>query len=161
MLYIPSIVQAKFWSDFVAGLIEGTSKFKQRINLREKDLSDILPNIKAKNHEIEFIAVIDLLYLFKTDPRTRNSLKYILPKTRTLPGKIYGVFKHENNLLMSTDFSDYEYLRKWFAETSHFFQLIDFILEKYRPHQALSLTCLVSENYDDFNRWLSRNKPSK
>ncbi len=159
LLFIPSIVQAKFWSDFVAGLIEGSGKFRQRINLRQRDLHDILPNIKAKNPETQFVAMLDLLYFFRTDPRTQNSLKYILFQRPSLHRRVFKRFGSKHTEPAIPDFSDYEYLRRWFSQTTHYYQLIDFILEKFRSPQVLLLTDLIADTFSDFNKWLARNKP--
>lgn len=159
---IPSIVQAKFWSDFVAGIIEGTSKFKRHIGLGERDLNEILPQIKCKSPELQYIAILDLLYWFHHHPRTRNSLKYILfrvsnPGQKLLKWIIHG----KKRELSGGDPSNYGCLKNWFAETNHFYQLIDFIISNYKPQYAIILTDLVSDTYNDFYKWLLRCQRSK
>ena len=42
---VPSIVQAKFWSDFMAALIEGIGKSTRQFYLSKRDLLEILPQI--------------------------------------------------------------------------------------------------------------------
>ncbi len=158
---IPSIVQAKFWSDFVAGLIEGTGKFKQRIQLRERDINELIPHIKSKSHEIKYIAILDLLYFFQKDPRTRNSLKYILLKKSTLGQKIRNLIKLKHPTAPTHDFSDYEYLKRFFSETTHYCKITDFILGRYKPRHALSLINLLSETYNEFNKWLIKYNPNQ
>lgn len=75
---IPSIVQAKIWSDVVAGFIEGGNKYLATLRLRRRDLEEIVPRIAEGKREDVVVAVLDLLFLFRAEPRTRNSLKAIL-----------------------------------------------------------------------------------
>jgi hypothetical protein len=160
LLSVPSIVQAKFWSDFVAGLIEGWSKFNQCITLRKRDLIELFPNIRSQNPKIKFIAIIDLLYLVRKDPRTRNSLKSLLFKH---PGRLRKLIFFINRKKRKTpkDFSDYNHLLKWFSETVHFSQLIDFILENFSEDQVIYLTRLVSEAFPEFHHWLVKHELKK
>jgi len=163
LMHIPSIVQAKIWSDFVAGLIEGTSKFNRRIHLRKRDLEELLPGINSENSETRYIAILDLLYFFKKDPRTRNSLKFILFKTSTLSQKLLDILRRKKrNQRENVDYySYYDILLKWFDEPTHFFQLIDFILEHYKQEQSVYLTHLVSVTFYDFVDWLQKLSPHR
>ena len=49
LLMIPSIVQAKFWSDFVASIIEGSAKYKFIIKVREKIMHKLLPDTLSED----------------------------------------------------------------------------------------------------------------
>jgi len=75
---IPSIVQAKIWSDVIAGFIEGGSKYFKILKLRRRDLEEIIPRVSKEAEAERYTAILDLLYLFREEPRTRNSLKAIL-----------------------------------------------------------------------------------
>ncbi len=72
---IPSIVQAKFWSDMVAAVIEGTNKFRQRIVIRERDLLEILPLLGSKDKAVRLTAMLDILYIWARRPRENLSGK--------------------------------------------------------------------------------------
>ena len=159
LLAAPSIVQAKFWSDFVAGLIEGWGKFNQRIRLRKRDLKELFPNIRSKDPRIKYIAILDLLYLFRKDPRTINSLKFILFKSPNRLRKLLQITRLKKKKIPK-DFTDYDHLRKWFSESIHFFQLTDFLLENFKKDQVIYLTDLVSETFPRFQRWLVKNEPN-
>jgi hypothetical protein len=148
LLAIPSIVQAKIWSDVVAGFIEGWGKFKLRLNLRMRDLLGLLPNIRSHHIEQKYTAVLDLLYFFRKDPRTKNSLKAIL---------LTHAIEKQDNPGKSTN--DYDELFDWFSDSANFFKLTDFILSHYQPELALFLTDLVAETFVDFHKWLLKNKP--
>lgn len=160
LVLIPSIVQAKFWSDFVAGLIEGSGKFNLRFNLRKRDLRSLLPNLWSENQETRLIAALDLLYFFRKDPRTKNSLKYILFRIPALPRRIISFlrFKRQEK---PEEFPEYDLLIQWFSESGHFFRLTDFILETYGPEQVLYLSDVVSETFGEFHKWLLKNAPRK
>lgn len=160
LLQVPSIVQAKFWSDFVAGLIEGSGKFRQQINLRKRDLKSLMPHIRSENLETLYIAILDLLYFFRKDPRTKNSLKYTLFNSPGLVQKILGTLRIRQ-IEKPKDFHDYYQLREWFSQTTHFYQLTDFILETYKKKQVIYLTDLVSGTFNEFYRWLVKHEPRR
>jgi hypothetical protein len=160
LLQVPSIVQAKFWSDFVAGLIEGSGKFRQQINLRKRDLKNLMPHIRSENLETLYIAILDLLYFFRKDPRTKNSLKYILFNSPGPVRKIPAILRIKK-IEKPKDFFDYLRLREWFSQTAHFYRLTDFILETYKKKQAIYLIDLVSGTFNEFYRWLVKNEPKK
>jgi hypothetical protein len=63
-LTVPSIVQAKFWSDFMAAVIEGTGRSSQQIHLRKRDLWEILPQLYSENRRERTIAMLDILYIW-------------------------------------------------------------------------------------------------
>ena len=75
MLGIPSIVQAKFWSDFVAALIEGTTKYNNVLKLKSKIVSKLIPDFKSDNEETVNLATLDLLYLVDESNNVKTSYK--------------------------------------------------------------------------------------
>lgn len=158
ILLVPSIVQAKFWSDFVAGLIEGSGKFNRRFDIRKRDLYGLLPDIRSHQPEIKYIAILDLLYFFRRDPRTRNSLQYIFFNTPTLSQDILCML-HIRKKEIPGHIDDYVHLKQWFSDTTHYFLLVDFIVERYKRDQVIYLTQLVSDSFDRFYRWLSKIDP--
>lgn len=149
LLAIPSIVQAKIWSDIVAGFIEGWGKFKLRLNLRKRDLLGLLPNIRSHSIEQKYTGILDLLYFFRKDPRTKNSLRAILFNRRTL---------NANPDKPGQYIDDYYTLLDWFSDSANFFKLTDFILSHYQPEQALYLADLAADKFTDFHKWLLKNK---
>lgn len=160
VMLVPSIVQAKFWSDFVAGLIEGSGKFNRRFHLRKRDLDSLLPYTRSDENDIKYIAILDLLYFFRKDPRTHNSLRYIFFRTHTVWRRLARFF-----LLKSKEipdhYDDYNYLKQWFSQKSHYFQLTDFILENYKHEQVIYLTQLIADTFDRFYRWLLKHEPGE
>jgi hypothetical protein len=147
LLGIPSIVQAKIWSDFVAGIIEGRSKYKKIVALRSRDLQEIIPQIMADDQEDRFTAMLDLLYLFREEPRTGNSLRHILVPGKTEPdtGKEMAGCNYPD---FCTAIMDDEVDRP----------LVDFILAQYLPEMATELLDLVSTTLPGLRDWLVANE---
>ncbi|MEZ5012288.1 MAG: hypothetical protein R2744_12240 [Bacteroidales bacterium] len=74
-LMLPSIVQAKFWSDFVAAIIEGSSKYRNIIRVKDRVIKSLLPNLHGEDEDTEILAVLDILYMFKESPRVKTVIK--------------------------------------------------------------------------------------
>jgi hypothetical protein len=147
LLGIPSIVQAKIWSDFVAGIIEGRSKYKTIVALRRRDLQEIIPQILSEDQEERFPAILDLLFLYREEPRTENSLKPIfLPgKPEPGPGKETVVYSYPDFCgAIMDDGSDRP--------------LVDFILAHYLPEMAAELMDLVAITLPGLRDWLTANE---
>lgn len=119
-----------------------------------------MPHIRSENLETLYIAILDLLYFFRKDPRTKNSLKYTLFNSPGLVQKILGTLRIRQ-IEKPKDFHDYYQLREWFSQTTHFYQLTDFILETYKKKQVIYLTDLVSGTFNEFYRWLVKHEPRR
>lgn len=147
LLGIPSIVQAKIWSDFVAGIIEGRSKYKKIVALRRRDLQEIIPQVLAEDLEDRFTATLDLLYLFREEPRTGSSLRHILLPGKTAPaaGKDTVAYGYQD---FCTAFMNDELDRA----------LVDFILARYLPEMATELMDLVATTLPELRDWLGANR---
>jgi hypothetical protein len=129
LIGIPSIVQAKVWSDFVAGFIEGSGKFKKLLRIRRKSVREILPVILSGSREEKCTSVLDLLYLFNQEPRTRSTLKTEEP---TMLGELLMVLE----------------------EKGLAFQLADYILLNYEEEMAADLVDLVEGSLPELLNWL-------
>jgi len=154
LLSIPSIVQTKIWSDFVAGFIEGSGKFLTILRLRRKSIEEIVPKILRADGEEKYISTLDLLYLFREEPRTRNSLvelfglkrrAAIMPMRRRQSGKgdNAGSPWSAGNLLGSLE-------QPRFDEG-----LTDFILSHYEEEMATDLIDLAADTLPPLRRWLA------
>ena len=90
-------------------------------------------------------AILDLLYLFQAEPRSKNSLKQLLGlKTswNTLAGRKSSIAK------------DYNELTAILMDERVYPKLVDFILEQYSPDVAVELIELVVEEFASFRDWL-------
>lgn len=150
---IPSIVQAKVWSDIVGGLIEGAGKFSRAVRLTRRDLSEIIPLACSDDEEQQNTAMLDLLYIFGREPRARNSLQELLfgrangldrlrelLRGRRPPAPVYAL--------------SFESLRAWFDHEGSYYKLSDFAISRYDQEWALRLVDLIGRQYPRLTEWL-------
>lgn len=146
LLGIPSIVQAKIWSDFVAGIIEGRSKYRKIVGLSRRDIEEIVPQVLSDDQEDRFTALLDLLYVFREQPRTETSLRSVLAdcqEAKTAGDEKDGPpcgFEDFGAILMDDDLDR---------------PLIDFILSRYPPDMAAELMNLVATTLPEFRDWMA------
>jgi hypothetical protein len=126
-LGIPSIVQTKIWSDLVAGFIEGGGKYWRLIKLRKRNLEEIVPQVFGKDRDSTFTSILDLLYLFREEPRTRSSLATL----KDLP-------ELAENLKMP-DLDE---------------NLASYVLSRYEPEMADDLVGLIADTLPALRAWL-------
>jgi hypothetical protein len=171
LLGIPSIVQAKIWSDFVAGIIEGRSKYKKIVGLRRRDLQEIIPQILVEDTEDRFAATLDLLYLFREEPRTENSLKKILIPVQAGLGKVEsGKAEPDKAGLVQVEPGktepgpgkrspgcNYQDFCGAIMDDELDRPLVDFILARYLPEMATELMDLVATTLPELREWLGAN----
>ncbi len=153
LLGIPSIVQAKFWSDFVGGIIEGSGKFARAVGITRRDLSEIIATFAARREEERYASVLDLLYLYEREPRARNSLSEILFGKENLPSRIGGIFKR-SHASPEPRCSEYMLLVNWFSHASNYQKLADFVVSRYGRDYAVALTGLIARQFSNVRDWL-------
>ncbi len=157
-LGIPSIVQSKIWSDVVAGFIEGSSKYLKTMRLRRRDVEEMVPRIIESKKEDRAIAVLDLLYLFREEPRKRNSLRAILGLessmlTRLRPSRLRiagsqapeGPGANDSLVRLQAILGDDRLDRL----------LVDYSIGRHNREMAVDLVRLVSGTLPEFRDWLS------
>ncbi len=140
LLGIPSIVQAKFWSDFVGGLIEGTGKYIRVLKLRRRDVEELIPRICSDRSDDRNGAIIELLYLFREEPRTRNSLRDSLrvrSRSDDACRKLSTVIERDG--LYS--------------------ELIQFVIKEQSGETARELVILIGGTFPLFQEWLAGQTP--
>ncbi|PKL23334.1 MAG: hypothetical protein CVV47_15510 [Spirochaetae bacterium HGW-Spirochaetae-3] len=146
LLGIPSIVQAKIWSDFVAGFIEGSGKYLAVIKLRRRDLEEIIPQVISGEEEERFVALLDLLYLYREEPRMASSLATILAIKR----HSFGIFLADSDEKPCT----YDELLDAVMDERLDSGFIDFILSRYAPEMSVELLDLATTVLPSFRSWL-------
>jgi hypothetical protein len=159
LLFVPSIVQAKFWSDFVAALIEGTGKSTKQIHLRKRDLLEILPQLFSEERKEQTIAMLDTLYIWAERRKGKTSLKQILQ----------GSEKVANILTPSTGKKDFdkeiqasrrngsqytEKIKGLFLADGIFLYLTDFTIRQFEGENAYFMNNLVATYYPRFCAWI-------
>jgi len=142
---IPSIVQVKIWSDVVAGFIEGGNKYLKILGLRRRDLEEIVPQIISGDREERFSALIDLLFLFREEPRTESSLRAVLDA------------KYRPMLLLKIEHDTYSFGQFYTAVMNDRMDnaLVGFILARYAPEMATELINLVAITLPSLREWLT------
>ena len=156
LIMVPSIVQAKFWSDMVAAMIEGLGKFRQRIVLRRRDLLGILPLLESKNMNIRLTAMLDILFIWTKRQRGRTCL------TSILKGRQGGLISFPNIFRKKEQKQELpcslEHLHQLFNPLKAQFQLTCFVLEKFTDHEVVVLTELIQDSLTPFYEWLKKLK---
>lgn len=144
-LEISSIVQSKIWSDVMAGFIEGGNKYLKILGLRRRDLEEIVPQIISGDREERFSALIDLLFLFREEPRTESSLRAVLDA------------KYRPMLLLKIEHDTYSFGQFYTAVMNDRMDnaLVGFILSRYAPEMATELINLVAITLPSLREWLT------
>ncbi|MCX6327513.1 MAG: hypothetical protein NT144_12825 [Bacteroidia bacterium] len=153
-LLLPSIVQAKFWSDFVAAIIEGTGKYKNIIRLKDRIMKKLLPDLISEDDETEKLAMLDMIYFVNESTRAKTALKKQLIPRQSLFRKLLNCFKWKKERIVPN--KSYFELIKRMDHRNRFNELINYIIEHYNREQSLFLLKLVSENYYKLQKWLQR-----
>jgi hypothetical protein len=153
--YVPSIVQAKFWSDMVGGVIEGSGKFIRSVGLTRRDLSDILPVACAAEETLRNTAILDLLYIFGRETRARNSLREIFFGRRNFLERIGDGLRRRPTRVEPRE-EEYRTLAAWFGHAGNYEKLSDFVIAHYGHEWAILLIDLIAQQYFRFHEWLLR-----
>jgi hypothetical protein len=144
---IPSIVQSKIWSDVVAGFIEGGSKYLKVLGLRRRDLEEIVPVISSDEREERYTALLDLLYLYREEPRTQASLAMILsPGYKPPPGSKPDA---------ESRICSYDYFVSIVNDWRLDHGMVNFVLSRYTPEVVGDLLDLVSVTLPTLRDWLA------
>jgi hypothetical protein len=147
LLSIPSVVQAKFWSDFMAAMIEGSGKSSRQIHLRKRDLSEILPQLFEEDRKERMVAMLDVLYVWARRRKGRISLRRVLSE-------------HDRSLRCQAKHGEKEgsgyteKLKELFLANGAFLSLIDFSIREFDGKNAYFINSLVSSYYPRFSEWL-------
>jgi hypothetical protein len=145
---IPSIVQTKIWSDFVAGFIEGGGKFRNLLKLRKQNIEEIIPRILEKEGEEKLIAILDILYLYSAEPRTQSSLISLFELSKFPVSALWDdkgkpperPLRDLLGVLEQPGLDD---------------ELTDFILTRYDEEMASDLIDLVADTLSPMRSWLA------
>ncbi|MEE4359780.1 MAG: hypothetical protein V2I97_25135 [Desulfococcaceae bacterium] len=150
LFLIPSIVQAKFWSDMVAAVIEGTGKFHQKIVLRKRDLAEILPLLRSRDKETRLTAMLDILYIWAVRQRGQTGLGNLITEKK----KFWRFSKKEEK--KTADRSHLEIMLELYNPQRSQLELSHFIVGRYTSREAVVLTELLNANLVIFHAWLKK-----
>ncbi len=152
---VPSIVQAKMWSDTIAAFIEGTGKFTQRIVIRKRDLSEILPNLSSEDRFHRMAAALDVLYIWARQQRGQTCLEQILLNKTAF----YKIFRKRESSMEKAQKQEYALstfntLFNFFHDEGCSIALCNFVIEYYSGKEAELLTNLIGSHFEHFKEWL-------
>lgn len=154
-LFLPSIVQTKFWSDFVAAIIEGSAKYKNIIRVKYQIMIKLMPELVSEDEETEQLAMLDMIYFINESTRAKTALrKQLIPNQNSFK-KLKNFILRRNNKVIMPNESLFE-LKKRMEIPNRADELINYIIKHYHREQSLFLIKMVSENYYKIQKWLDR-----
>jgi hypothetical protein len=157
LIGIPSIVQAKFWSDVVAGLIEGSGKFTQRFTLRKRDLTEILPHLYSSDRNDRITAMLDVLYIWARAPRGKTCLRLLLLNKPSLGERIWRSRREtpeEIEIRRKRYQALYCQLVELFGLAGMLNILTEYALRNFSGNDAALLAHLIGTEMEGFLAWL-------
>jgi hypothetical protein len=157
-LFVPSIVQAKFWSDFMAALIEGIGKSTRQLFLSKRDFLEVLPHLYSDDKKERTIAMLDILHIWSNRRKGKASLKQILDDRKKI---IEGPSALRNNcedippapLLQGSDYA--KKMKELFLADGAFLYLTDFSIREFEGKNAFTINAMVATQYPRFCSWMS------
>lgn len=152
-LGVLSIVQAKFWSDFVAAIIEGSAKYKNILQLKARIMTSLLPDLEHEG-DIRKLAILDLIYLTHESSRAKIVLKRILLPKDNFFTRIKNMFT--KNIVKEAKPHYFKMLLKWFETKESYEKITEFVIKNYQKEQSVYLLRLISLNYIKLHTWLKR-----
>lgn len=154
---VPSIVQAKFWSDMVAGVIEGGAKFSQRFTLRKRDLTEILPRLHSEDRNERITAMLDILYIWARAPRGKTCLRLLFLNKPSLGERIWRR-RRETPEETQTRSKRYKALYCRLLELLSYAGMLniltEYALRHFSGNDAVELTNLIGAEAEEFLAWL-------
>lgn len=147
MLGIPSIVQAKFWSDFMAAIIEGSAKYKNSVKLQNGLVDSILADFDSDDEEVEILAVLDLMYITQGNAWATRALTERIHGSVSWKTKLKAlIFRNKLQKATPQKFN-VENLQYWFKSADSYQRLCDYVIKNYRNEQSLLLIEMITRNY--------------
>ncbi len=146
LLSIPLIVQSKIWGDVVGGFIEGGNKYRKVLRQRHKVLEEIIPAIVHSKGNLQYIAMLDLLYLFSQEPRAKSTIKAVLSPYMVFTRRLRNNSSLRLNLLVE--------LHRTMCEEGMWTELVDYIVTTCDEEMADDLVDLVVDELPDLQDWL-------
>ena len=160
LFFIPSIVQANFWSNFMAALIEGIGKSTRQVYLSKRDLLEILPQLYSDDKKERTIAMLDILHIWAIRRKGKASLKQVLEDRRNidvpLPPREKCEEESGDHLRSASDYR--EKLKELFCTEGAFFHLTDFSIREFEGKNAFTINAMVATHYPRFCNWIEEMK---
>ncbi|MBQ1925108.1 MAG: hypothetical protein II180_03200 [Proteobacteria bacterium] len=150
-LGVPDIVQAKIWSEVVAGFIEGTVKNAKQNSLAQKALYEVYHQILSPNPLYAKIARLDILFFWSNYSQGRRALeRFIHISQKTVKG--------ETEARQAEIIKGNRAIYEAFTTEGSLEALTYVILEYYPEENLVTLTDFAGETYGGFVSWLQSKK---
>ena len=150
LLGIPAIVQAKIWSDVVAGVIEGSGKYLQRTRRTRQWMLEILLRLGNDDPTERQVARADLLVVWGQRHQGRRVLASILRgRVGRQKGQEHWDLATEDDIATARD----TLIRDFSAEDS-MARLTAVVLAHYDGEESAALVSLIARHHQPFRRWL-------
>jgi len=152
---IPSIVQAKFWSDFVASIIEGSGKYKNILKLKDNIMQRLLPELHSDDEETVNLAILDLIYFIDESPRAKTAfMKQVMDKKSFWENFKESLKVHKKKGLESNHL--YYTIKRQLTKNDRYNELTEYIITHYNREHSIYLLQLLSSNYDSITNLLNK-----
>ena len=148
-LGVPDIVQAKIWSEVVAGFIEGTGKSIRQNRLARKAMLEVYGQLLSPNPLYALIARLDILFFWGRYSQGRRALKRYLMLPNH-PARELSETQTQNVLKANA------LIVKAFTTEGSLESLTYAILEYYPEENLTILTDFVGELHAPFVEWLAQ-----
>jgi len=159
LIGMPSIVQTKFWSDVVAGVIEGTGKVSRRMRLSQRNLLELLRTIAQGDRQGRLVAMADLLFVWSRRHQGKAALARIFSgRFKTNLTEVNGKPLAANRAVVDEARAR---LIEAFGADGSMESLTTLLLTNYSGREAVVLTDLIADNHLEFLRWLRRYGPTQ
>ncbi len=147
-LGVPDIVQAKIWSEVVAGFIEGTVKNGKQNRLAQKALYEVYRQILSPNAIYSKIARLDILFFWSQYSQGRRALErfFRIPEKtpRDISSEKLPEIERGNQIIFDA------------FTTEGSLEALSYVILKYYPEENLAtLTDFAGETHGAFTSWLT------
>lgn len=151
-LGVPDIVQAKIWSEVVAGFIEGTVKNAKQNSLAQKALYEVYHQILSPNPLYAKIARLDILFFWSSYSQGRRALDRFMHIAQK---PIKGESEARQTEIIKGNRAIYEAFT-----TEGSLEAITYVILEYYPEENLmTLTDFAGDTHGGFVTWLQNRKP--
>ncbi len=150
---VPSIVQAKIWSDFVASIIEGSAKYKNILKLKEKLMKKLLPELKSDDDETVKLAMLDLIYFINESTSAKSVFVKQVFERISFKQRVKNFIKRRKTKPVPKDI--YYVVKDKFEQKNSYNELTEYVISRYNREHGLYLLQLLAKNYDQFSVWVT------
>ncbi len=149
-MLVPRIVQAKFWSDVVAAIVEGTGKYRNIIRVKNQVMRKLIPGLLSKDEEDEKLAFLDMIYFIRESKRAGTALmQQLVPELGFWRNMNPKVRKRKHKRSRHLAFFG---VKKKLDQSGTFGKLADYVVAHYNRQQSLFLLTMLSEEYQKLCR---------